>query len=62
VFTADKIEDIDGVLTVTLRRMENVKKKSFTVVDFSKISYNVGIDEELFTERYLKNPPRKYIK
>ena len=62
IFTAEKIEEIDGYLTMTVRKIENLKKKSHTVVSFSSIDYNSGIDEDIFTERYLKNPPRKYIK
>jgi len=61
-FIAESIEEIDGIPTITTRVMKNIKKKSHTVVAFSSISYDVGIDESLFTERYLKNPPRKYIK
>lgn len=62
VFTADEIEESDGILTVTRRSMEDVKGGSKTIVEFSKIEYNVGLDEDIFSERYLKNPPRKYIK
>jgi outer membrane lipoprotein-sorting protein len=62
VFSAEKIETIDGIETVTVRSMENVKKGSRTVVEFSAIDYNVGLTEDIFTERYLKNPPRKYIR
>jgi len=62
VFTAEKVEDIDGIPTVTIRSMENVKKGSKTIVDFSKITYNVGIEEDVFTERYLKTPPRNFIR
>ena len=62
VFTADKIEEIDGIVTVTRRTMQNVRKGSNTVVEFTEIKYNVGIPEKIFTERYLKNPPREFIK
>ncbi len=61
VFTAGKVEEIDGILTVTERSMEDLKKGSRTKVEFTKISYNIGVEEDVFTERYLKNPPRKYI-
>jgi hypothetical protein len=61
-FRADKIETIDGIMTVTTRSMENLKKGSKTIVEFKNINYNIGLDENVFTERYLKNPPRKYIK
>lgn len=61
-FTAEKIEDIDGIKTVTVRRMDNLEKGTHTIVEFNDIKYDVGLDESIFTERYLKNPPRKYIK
>lgn len=61
-FTAEKIEEIDGITTITVRRMDNLKKKSYTTVSFASIEYNVGLKEDIFTERFLKNPPRKYIK
>jgi outer membrane lipoprotein-sorting protein len=59
---ADKIEVIDNIPTVTIRTMESLKKGSKTTVDFSKITYNLGLKDDLFTERYLKTPPREYIK
>ena len=62
VFTATNVQEIDGVVTATLRKMENLKKKQHTTVEFSGIKYNVGVKEDIFSERYLKNPPREYIK
>jgi outer membrane lipoprotein-sorting protein len=62
VFTAAKVEEVDGFTTVTQRKMEDIKKKSHTIVSFSSIAYNSGITDDIFTERYLKNPPRKFIK
>lgn len=61
-FTADKIEDVDGITTITQRTMENVDKGQHTTIIFDSIEYNVGITDDIFTERYLKNPPRKYIR
>lgn len=62
IFTADKIEVIDDIPTVTVRKMDNVKKGSHTFVNFNDISYNAGLTDDLFTERYLKSPPRKFVK
>jgi len=61
-FTAEEIQEVDGIVTMTARSMEDIKKGGKTVIRFSDISYDVGLDGTLFTERYLKNPPRKYIK
>jgi outer membrane lipoprotein-sorting protein len=62
IFTAEKIEEISGNPTITVRSMENLKKKSKTIVEFTSIKYDIGITKDIFTERYLKNPPRKYVK
>lgn len=61
-FIAEKIDVVDGITTITIRRMNNIKKGGHTTVAFNEISYNVGVKDDIFTERYLKNPPRKYIK
>jgi outer membrane lipoprotein-sorting protein len=61
VFEAEEIQEIDGFQTVTIRRMTNVKKNHNTLVTFSNVEYDIGIEEDLFTERYLKAPPKKYI-
>ncbi|MFH1687545.1 MAG: outer membrane lipoprotein-sorting protein [bacterium] len=62
VFRADKIEDVEGITTMTARSMENVAKGGKTTIEFSEIDYNSGLDNSIFTERYLKNPPREYIR
>lgn len=62
IFTADVIEEIDGFPTITQRTIKIVKKNKYTTLTFDEITYNNGIGDEIFTERYLKTPPRKYIK
>lgn len=62
IFRGEKVEDIDGILTITKRSMEDLKKNRKTTIEFGDISYNVGLEEDIFTERFLKAPPRKYIK
>ncbi|MEW5796025.1 MAG: outer membrane lipoprotein-sorting protein [Candidatus Zixiibacteriota bacterium] len=62
LFHADRVDTIEGILTVTLRTMEDVKKGSKTTVEFASIDYNLGLTDDIFTERYLKNPPRQFVK
>ncbi len=62
VFRAEKVEEIDGIVTMTTRSVENVKKGGKTTIAFTSIKYNLGLTDDIFTERYLKNPPRKYVK
>jgi outer membrane lipoprotein-sorting protein len=61
VLTADRVEEIEGIVTVVERTMRNVQKNHHTKIVFESIDYNVGLEENLFTERYLKAPPRQYI-
>lgn len=62
IFTVEKIETIDDIQTPTLRKIENVQKNQYTTVEFTNIEYNVNVKENVFTERFLKNPPREFIK
>jgi len=61
VFTADEVEEIGGHWTVTRRTMRNLQTGHYTEVGFEEIAYDVGLDEDLFTERYLRQPPRQWI-
>ncbi len=70
VFTADKIEDIvategrerKSYPTVTKRTMKNLKTGHRTEVSYTSVSYNVGLQDNIFAERYLRNPPERWIK
>jgi len=61
VFTADEIKEVKGFPTVTKRTMKNLHSGHVTEVTFLKADYNIGIDDSLFSERYLKQPPKKWI-
>ncbi len=62
VFTADEIETKNGFPTITKRTMKNLRTGHKTVVTFEKVGYNLGLPDNLFSERFLKMPPRKWIK
>ncbi len=61
VFTAETIETVSDIPTITVRKIEDVQKGGHTIVAFTGIEYNLGIGDDIFTERYLKAPPREYI-
>ncbi|MBI2414012.1 MAG: outer membrane lipoprotein-sorting protein [Deltaproteobacteria bacterium] len=61
VFTADEVKEIKGFPTVVKRTMKNLQSGHSTETTFTAIDYNIGIEDSLFTERYLKQPPRKWI-
>mgnify|MGYP001575157633 CR=1 FL=1 len=61
VFTAMEIKDVKGFPTITKRSMKNLQSSHTTEVSYSKTDYNIGIDDSLFSERFLKQPPKKWI-
>ncbi|MEW6739698.1 MAG: outer membrane lipoprotein-sorting protein [Nitrospirota bacterium] len=61
VFTADEVKNIKGFPTVTKRTMKNLQSGHRTEVAYIKSDYNIGIDDSLFSERFLKQPPKKWI-
>ncbi len=61
VFSADDIKEIKGVPTIMKRTMKNLQSGHMTESVFTKADYNIGIEESLFSERFLKQPPKKWI-
>ena len=62
VFTADEIRDVQGLPTITKRTMTNVKTGHKTEVVFESVAYNVGLGDDIFTERALRKSPEKWLK
>ncbi|MBF0565371.1 MAG: outer membrane lipoprotein-sorting protein [Nitrospirae bacterium] len=61
VFTADEIKDIKGFPTITKRTMKNLQSGHMTQAAYLQADYDIGMEDSLFSERYLKQPPKKWI-
>ena len=61
-YDAQKVQTIQGYPTVTQARMKDLKTGGETVTQYTDVAYNIGIPEEMFTERYLRRPPREYLR
>ena len=61
LFTADEVAEVKGFPTVTRRTMKNLQSGHRTEVRYVKSDYDLGIEDSLFTERFLRQPPRKWI-
>ncbi len=69
VFTADEVQNIAEVKgesskafpTVTKRTMKNVKSGHRTEVTYGSVTYNLGLEENDFSERRMRRPPRSWI-
>ena len=62
VVEALEIKEIQGFPTVVKSRVRDLRSGGNTVSEFTKIRYDVGIPERIFTERYLRRAPRRYLR
>jgi len=56
---ATKVETIQGFPTVTESVVRDHNTGGNTVNRFSNVEYNIGLKENIFTERFLRRPPRE---
>ena len=56
------IENIQGFPTVVKARVRDLASGGQTVSVFKNIKYNIGLKDQIFTERYLRRPPREVRK
>lgn len=68
IFTADEVQRIlprngkgPGYWTVTKRTMTDLGANHRTEVMFTRIEYDLGVPDDVFTERSLRTPPQKYL-
>ncbi len=61
-YTAVKVETIDGYPTVTESRMEDAQVGGATTMIYSTVKYDIDLPDDIFSERYLRNPPREYLR
>ena len=56
-----EVEEFGGHPTVTRMRASDLRSGGHTVSEFSAVEYDLGIPEDVFTERTLRNPPRQWL-
>ncbi len=62
IVEALKVEEIQGHKTVTKSRMKDLKSGGETILEYSTVQYDNDLPEDVFTERYLRRAPGKYIR
>ncbi|MBF0430047.1 MAG: outer membrane lipoprotein-sorting protein [Fibrobacteria bacterium] len=55
-------KEIGGYPTVTKSRVKDLLSGGETVSEFTNVSYNIGLKTNLFSERYLRKPPKQIRK
>lgn len=53
---------VDGCLVVTKSRVQDIMSGGETTLEFTDIRCNIGLTEKIFTERFLRRPPRELRK
>jgi Outer membrane lipoprotein-sorting protein len=60
-YSVKKVEVINGFSTVIDAEMKDNLTGGKTVLHYSFIKYNIGLPDNIFSERYLRRPPFKYL-
>jgi len=61
-YDALKVENISGFNTVTAAKMTDNRIGGSTEMRYNAVTYDTGIKDAIFSERYLRNPPRKELR
>ncbi len=59
---AQEVKDVQGHMTVIKSQMTDANIGGSTSVQYSDVQYDLGLPEDIFTERYLRNPPREFLR
>jgi hypothetical protein len=62
VIESEKVEVIQDFPTVIKSLVSDLKTGSKTEMEFSDVKYDIGLDEDMFTERYLRRPPSEAMR
>jgi len=59
IVEALEIKQIQGMPTVVKSRVQDLLGGGETVSEFKNVKYNIGLKDKVFTERYLRRPPKE---
>ena len=62
VIESEKVEVIQDFPTVIKSSVSDLKTGSKTEMEFGDVKYDIGLEEDIFTERYLRRPPREAMR
>ena len=62
VYEALRVEEKGGYPTVIQARIKNLLTQGETTVTYTDMKYDIGLPKDIFTERYLRNPPKRYLR
>ncbi len=57
-YEVNKVETVEGHPTVMKSTMRALTAGGHSTLTYTQVDYNVGLSPDIFSERYLRNPPR----
>ncbi|MCF7869921.1 MAG: outer membrane lipoprotein-sorting protein [Candidatus Omnitrophica bacterium] len=57
-----EVKKVEGFITIVKQKASNLESGSETIAEFNQVDYNLGLSEDVFSERYLRRPPRRWIR
>ena len=61
-YSAEAVDVIEGYPTVTKSSIADTRMGGSTTLVYESVEYDLDLPEDIFTERYLRTPPRKYVR
>lgn len=55
------VKDIQGYKTSVKSSVKDHNRNSETILEYSTVKYDIGLPDDIFAERYLRNPPREHL-
>jgi len=62
LYEALKVETIDNYPTVVKSKMKDLRTDNQTEMSYSGVRYNLELPDNIFTERFLRMPPKKFLR
>lgn len=61
-YKALEVQTIQGHPTVVKARMSDLRSGGDTLLEYDAVAYDIGVPEDVFSERYLRSPPSAYLR
>jgi outer membrane lipoprotein-sorting protein len=62
LYEALEVKEIQGFQTVVKSKMTDLQKEGATLLEYSDVQYDIGLPDDIFTERYLRRAPRRFLR
>lgn len=59
--TVLKVDHINGIATVMKSRITNLQNNTYTEMQFRNVKYNIGLPDNIFSERSMRTPPKAWL-